>query len=154
MLQFCHPRPSQNVICSQEPFPVSDLSELMSHYDRLAGYNPEKRETPQNTLFCGPESEEPGRSDLTVVFEFRSDRGTAKPLQTRCQFQFQGTLFSFCNGSHGLLLSQLPIRDTKLISLSLGSRGARRRNSERSFLWLSLRHTEIFREVHSLLHWT
>ncbi|CAE7942177.1 unnamed protein product, partial [Symbiodinium sp. KB8] len=40
---------------------MSDLSELMSHYDRLAGYNPEKRETPQNTLFCGPESEETWR---------------------------------------------------------------------------------------------
>ncbi|CAE7826910.1 ppm-1.A [Symbiodinium sp. CCMP2592] len=40
---------------------MSDLSELMSHYDRLAGYNPDKPETPQNTLFCGPESEETWR---------------------------------------------------------------------------------------------
>eukprot|EP00439_Symbiodinium_sp_Y106_P086375 s31_g32.t2 len=52
---------------------MSDLSELMSHYDRLAGYNPEKRETPQNTLFCGPESEERGQeNDRCLKWKYKT----------------------------------------------------------------------------------
>ncbi|CAK9001832.1 unnamed protein product [Durusdinium trenchii] len=40
---------------------LSDLSELMKHYDQLAGYDPDNREVPQDTLFCGPVEEETWR---------------------------------------------------------------------------------------------
>ncbi|CAJ1401076.1 unnamed protein product [Effrenium voratum] len=38
---------------------LSDVNQLMDHYDQLAGYV--SREVPQNTLFCGPVAEETWR---------------------------------------------------------------------------------------------
>ena len=37
---------------------ASDIDELMKSYDRLAGYSPDAREVPQNSLFCGPVAED------------------------------------------------------------------------------------------------
>ena len=45
-------------IATDSVFAASDLSELMKHYDQLAGYDPDNREVPQDTLFCGPVEEE------------------------------------------------------------------------------------------------
>ena len=40
---------------------ISDIDELMKSYDRLAGYSPDTREVPQNSLFCGPVEQETWR---------------------------------------------------------------------------------------------